>query len=51
MSTLFWDIKSSRLDKHLFARMLTPDKCVVIKGRLSDRNDELSLITEAVKEL
>ncbi|MBI5005216.1 MAG: DNA polymerase III subunit alpha [Candidatus Lloydbacteria bacterium] len=34
-----------------YKTMLAPDKCVAIKGRLSDRNDELSLITEAVKEL
>ena len=30
---------------------LEQDKCIVIKGRLSDRNGEMSIIAEAVKEL
>jgi len=30
---------------------LEQDKCVVIKGRISNRNDETSIIAEAVKEL
>ena len=31
--------------------LLVADKCVAIKGRISNRNGEISLIAEAVKEL
>lgn len=30
---------------------IEPEKCIAVRGRISDRNDELSIIAEAVKEL
>ncbi|MEX2405278.1 MAG: DNA polymerase III subunit alpha [Candidatus Paceibacterota bacterium] len=34
-----------------FEDILTPESCVAIKGKMSDRNNEKSLIAEAVKEM
>ncbi|MCR4311278.1 MAG: DNA polymerase III subunit alpha [Candidatus Taylorbacteria bacterium] len=34
-----------------FKQFLVAEKCVVIKGRISNRNDEISLIAEKIKEL
>ena len=34
-----------------FGELLTPDTCVLLKGRVSKRNDEISFIVEAVKAL
>mgnify|MGYP001558413589 FL=1 len=31
--------------------ILLPDKCISIKGRISNRNGEISILIEAVKEL
>jgi DNA polymerase III subunit alpha len=31
--------------------LLKPESCVALKGRLSNRNGELSLVTEALKAL
>lgn len=31
--------------------LLQPERCIALKGRLSNRNGELSLVTEALKEL
>jgi len=30
---------------------IEPEKCIALRGRLSDRNDELSIIAEEIKEL
>jgi len=34
-----------------YKEMLLADKCVIIKGHMSDRNGDLSIITEGIKEL
>ncbi len=34
-----------------FKDLIVPEGCIAIKGRLSHRNDEVSLITEAIKPL
>lgn len=34
-----------------FENLLLPDSCVAIKGKMSDRNNEKSLIAEAVKKI
>ena len=34
-----------------FSKLLVAEKCVVIKGKVSNRNDEVSLIAEKIKEL
>lgn len=34
-----------------FKKLLVAEKCVAIKGKISNRNDEISLIAEKVKEL
>ncbi|KKW08182.1 MAG: polymerase III, alpha subunit protein [Candidatus Kaiserbacteria bacterium GW2011_GWA2_49_19] len=34
-----------------FKKFLIAEKCVIIKGKISNRNDEISLIAEKVKEL
>mgnify|MGYP001615738009 CR=1 FL=1 len=34
-----------------FSKFLVAEKCVVIKGKVSNRNDEVSLIAEKIKEL
>ena len=34
-----------------FKKFLVAEKCVAIKGKISNRNDEVSLIAEKVKEL
>ena len=34
-----------------FKKLLIAEKCVAIKGKISNRNDEISLIAEKVKEL
>lgn len=35
----------------LYKDILQPEKCIALKGRLSNRNGELSLVTEALKAL
>jgi DNA polymerase-3 subunit alpha len=34
-----------------FKALLVAEKCIIIKGRVSNRNDEISLIAEKIKEL
>jgi DNA polymerase III subunit alpha len=34
-----------------YKEILKPDTCIALKGRLSNRNGELSLVTEALKAL
>jgi len=34
-----------------FKKLLVAEKCVAIKGKISNRNDEISLIAEKIKEL
>ncbi|MDP3996108.1 MAG: DNA polymerase III subunit alpha [bacterium] len=34
-----------------FKKFLEPEKCVAIKGKVSNRNDEISILAEKVKEL
>ncbi len=34
-----------------FKKFLVTEKCIVIKGKISNRNDEISLIAEKIKEL
>ena len=34
-----------------FKKFLVAEKCIVIKGKISNRNDEVSLIAEKIKEL
>jgi DNA polymerase-3 subunit alpha len=34
-----------------FKKFLVAEKCIVIKGKISNRNDEISLIAEKIKEL
>ncbi len=34
-----------------FGKLVADDKCIAVKGRISDRNGETSLVAEAIKEL
>ena len=34
-----------------FKKFLVAEKCVAIKGKISNRNDEISLIADKIKEL